>query len=259
MKKKLFLVVVFLLFAGVGAGYFGLGPAVKSGIETQATAALETPTTLESVSLSLFGGSASLKNFKVGNAEGFKEPHSIIANDISCSLQLSSLLSDIVEIEEISIVRPTITLEVSLGGSNLGKLLQVLEKKKEASSTAEPTEEAPPSAAQGESKRLRIGVVRIETPSVILAQSAFGADRREYSTQTIELRNLGDASGTTDMEGLLQQILSAVLEEVAKKNKIPSAVMDVLNKDLPVLKEVLGGVEKVGGEIKEGLDKIFGR
>ena len=117
MKKiivgLLIALVVVVVLAVLAVGLF-LDKAIKSGVETFGPKLTKVDVTLDSVSLSLFSGSGTIKGLVVGNPQGFKSPSAIKVGTASLSLEPRSLLSDKIVVKSINVQGPEITFETNL-------------------------------------------------------------------------------------------------------------------------------------------------
>lgn len=126
MKKILIsLVALILLIASGTFGYlyFSLNALVKKQIESVGPRITRTSVSLESAILSPFSGSGKLAGLVIGNPEGFTRSNALRAPAISVSVDKKSLLTKTIVINEILISQPEISLEGTLTGTNLMKLI----------------------------------------------------------------------------------------------------------------------------------------
>jgi len=185
--KRIILVVVLVVVAAGVTLYLRLNYLARKGIEYGGTMALGVTTTLESADVSILGSRLSLNGLRIGNLPGYQTDRLIgLANGrIACSIP--SLFTDEVEIKEIILNSPELTIEFKLGippRSNLGDLLAALK-----SDTAE-TKKAP----AGEQKHLRVGLIRITQPRVRFHLLA--GQTANVTLPDIELTELRNADGT---------------------------------------------------------------
>lgn len=130
MKKKIFLgiiigIVVVIVAVVIIVGFF-LGDVVKAGINTVGPKVTQTAFSVESVSISPLTGSASLKDFVIGNPVGYtsQAPNAISVGKTSVSLEPLSVMGDKIIIKSIEVRSPEITfLGSPLGANNLKKIM----------------------------------------------------------------------------------------------------------------------------------------
>src|SRR4029077_6018989 len=144
---------------------------------------------LESVNVSLWSGSGTIKVLSVGNPQGFKAPLSMRVGSATIALKPSSLIGDKIIIHKVELVAPEITLELSLAGNNLGKILANVNTATGSSDTnvaARPKE----AAATGGTK-LQVDDFLITGAKVNAAVTELGQPPKTVTIPDIHMVNLG--------------------------------------------------------------------
>ena len=129
MKKILIGIAVGLVIV-VGAIVSGAsqsGSIIQEAVLEFAPPATGANVTLDKVSVSLMGGSAGLSGLTVGNPKGFKSDYAFKVSDVGVKIDLGSLTSDIIRIEEISIDGADLIYEVGAKGNNIKKIQKNIE------------------------------------------------------------------------------------------------------------------------------------
>jgi len=275
MKKLLLLLVLLVVGAVVGVGMFA-GTAIQKGVETGGTWAFGTDTRLESASLSVLGGEVGFDELQVDNPDSFTKGQAIRVGELSVKTDVGSLMSDIIEVEYIDIQSPEITLELSTGGTNLGALLDHLDKQAKSLSSGTPSEPADePEEDEADDgkpgKKLHVGRVTINGAKVHLKQSMLLSGGSTVELPLLELTDIGGADdggdGSVTLPELLEQILGAIMSAVAKTGALPADLQGLLDQE--IAKEALANVQKtidgMGDELgkaaeglKEGLEESVG-
>ncbi|MFC1558336.1 hypothetical protein ACFL40_03175 [candidate division KSB1 bacterium] len=126
MKKIIFitsgaavLVVIILLVTAI----LKLGPIIKIAVNTYGPKITKTEVHLNDVDISILSGKAALKNFTLGNPNGFKSPHAINVHSISVSVDKRSLTEDVIIIDKIEVIHPEITYEKTVGTDNFKAII----------------------------------------------------------------------------------------------------------------------------------------
>lgn len=101
---------------------FSVDRVVKSGIEESGSELLQTAVTVDNVSISVFNGSGTLDGLKVQNPEGFSDASSLFIKEVSIKMDIASLLSDQVVVNEVVVNSPDIFFEQEGVGVNLREL-----------------------------------------------------------------------------------------------------------------------------------------
>ena len=118
MMKKIGIILLAILIVG----YFGFNMAAKSAIETLGTKAVGSKVSLSTIRISPFSGSVTLRGLEVASPEGFEADKMISLGEIAVNMDVGSIFSDTITIQEINIVAPEITYEMTLKGSNINAL-----------------------------------------------------------------------------------------------------------------------------------------
>lgn len=119
--KKLFLILSLLVvMVGAGAVYLltNLDSIAKRAIESAGSNALGTAVRVESVSIDLIGGSATLSGFTVANPAGFSSQDMIKFDELRVAIDTRSLNADVIRINSIASVNPYVLFEMSGERSN---------------------------------------------------------------------------------------------------------------------------------------------
>lgn len=214
MKKKLLYVVVslgILLVAGLVVLFLSINSVVKKGFNTAAPLLTKVDTRLGSVNLSPLSGSGTLSELFVGNPAGFKTDFAIRVGSLKLAVQPKSLFSDTIVIDELTILGPEITLEGTLNGSNLGKILANLEAAAGGSGKSSP---AAPSAS-GE-KKLVIRDVRIEGGKIHLSLTGLAGNALPVVLPPVHLQNLGTPERGLTAAQLGESLMKSLVAEVTK-------------------------------------------
>ena len=105
-----------------------LGTVIKYGVEGFAPSFVGAPVTIDSVDISIFSGKGSIKGFTIHNPEGFKTKFAIKLDEAAISIDVGSLLSNTIVINEILIDGPQVTYEGTMDSSNMKTIMGNVEK-----------------------------------------------------------------------------------------------------------------------------------
>src|SRR5437016_3738874 len=140
MKKRLFVIVGILIVLPlllVLMTLIFIDPIVRIGVEKGGSAALKVPVSLKDASIR-FSGRATLSGLEIANPPGYAEPRSVVFERVDAAVRPGSLLHDVVDVAEVTIVKPELTLEFSGTRSNWSVLMENL-----SSGKTEPRGEKP--------------------------------------------------------------------------------------------------------------------
>lgn len=214
MKKWLVRIgigIVVLLVAVLCVVFFSLNSVVKKGVELVGPQVTKTDVKLGAARISPFTGSGELSQFSIGNPEGFSTNHNAISvGSVKLGVKPASLFSDVVQVEEINVQAPEITLEGKLSGSNLGKIMENL--KSGASSKA-----AAPAPAQAKSeKNVYIKDLVVSGGKVSFTLTTLGGNGVTVPLPPIHIQNIGTPEKGISMADASRQVLQKILDESIK-------------------------------------------
>lgn len=204
----LILITVLMLF---------LGHFIKAGVNTMGPKLAGVPVAVEKVVINPLTGIVRITGLVIGNPAGFSTPSAMELGDFKVKLNMSSLFTDVIVIEEILISKPQITYERGLRDSNLGRLQQNLKPPPSSPRPATPAEK--PTRAKGEPKKVIIEDFQFNGAEVHVALTALGDRKATLPLPPIRLQEIGRRSnGATVVETvseILKSITGAVIDVAA--------------------------------------------
>jgi len=246
MKKFFLILLGGLVLLGAGI-YYGLGPVLNSGVligvNNLGPKLTQTHVSLADARLSPFSGRGTLTGLVVGNPAGWNADHAFTLGKIDLKVNLRSLRSDAIEIEEIVIEQPEFVYETRLVSSNLGDLLKAIE-----AFTGPSAPDAKPASDASDAKPVKL-IVRNFRLVGAKATLGVGPAALPVPLPPIELRDLGVAKGGATPAELSGEVLGQVLGEIAKAAANPA------NAGAAAGKGVGGAAKKAGTTLK----KLFGK
>ncbi len=200
MKKILTAIAAFLLVIAVVAVFLlnNLDAIVKSLIESVGSETAGTEVRLDSIAIDLRRGSAVIRGFRMANPSGFSERDMFGFAELSISLDLASLNTDMIGISDITARNTFANFERVNGRSNFDVINERL-----ASSR-------PPAPADRESPHLRIDRLEIENVQASVSDSLLPG------SLNLSLGNivLSDMAGSP--EQIAQQVLRPVMAQISR-------------------------------------------
>lgn len=257
---KILLWVVIVLVVVALLALWQIDRIAATGTRTVGSMLTGTKVDVEKISISPFAGDVQVKNFTVGNPEGFHNPIAIKVGKLHIDAGMKSLLSDKVVVEHLEVTGVAIDMEVKLGtGSNLDVILKNVEKatgadKKKAEKSAEKTEKKEKAAAQKQVviKKLILRDSKVTVSSGLLKTSMV------VPLIPIEMENVGEGK---DLAGTISEIMTRIITEIAKVvnfNKIGKSLSETgegIVKGLDKATDSLGGaVVSAGDSAGKALD-----
>ena len=240
--------VLLIVIAGIAISLF-IGNIVKDGINRYAPGITKTSVTVDSVSLSLITGSASIKDLIIGNPQGYQSAQAIGIGKISFAINPATVFSHKVVIRSLKVDSANITFEGGLSGNNLTTI------KDNVSGTAQSGGPAATNAAAqpASSRTFQVDDLVISNAKINGSFRLFAGKEislNNVSVPEIHLTNLGTGPDGITAADLAQRVFSA----------LTGAVLQELEKTAA---SATSGAENLGKQglnnVKKGLGGLFGK
>ena len=200
-----------LLIAALGYFFVSLNSLVKKAVETVGPKVTGVDVRLGSALISPWSGSGKLTGLLIGNPSGYTTPAAIRVGSISVAVDKTTLLTDPIVIDRIVIENPELTLEGTLKGNNLGR---ILDNVKNSTSTGSKEE----TSAKRKSRKFIVKEVVISGIALHAAASAMGQNvEQNLSLPTLYLQNIGSGGGGVSASELSEQILTPLLNSAIRE------------------------------------------
>ncbi|RVU36900.1 hypothetical protein EOI86_12485 [Hwanghaeella grinnelliae] len=248
MKKIGIALVVLIVLIGGGVYYFlsNLDEFVRTAVEKAGTRATGVEVTLGKVALDIAGGKGSLGDLNVANPSGFDTDYAFNLGDISVSLDLDSLQSNPIVINEVIVTSPKVIYELGDGGSNIDAIQRNVENfTKEISGGASSSDEAGGDGTKVVINDLYIRGADVRVSAPFLKGQAMGTEVPE-----IHLQDIGKDSGGATPGEVAAQVLDSLTSRV-------QGVVSNLNLD-ELRDAATKAVEGAAGEATKALEGAGG-
>ena len=221
--------------------------AVKAGIESTATKALNVEVSVSDVDLSILSGKLVLQNFSIGNPPAYQHEKLLLLRNTEIEIEAKSLLSDVVNIRQIRIDHVDVTIEQrSVSENNLHDVVQAASEIKD------------------EWKKLRIDNLEISdiTVKVDLMTNSEQTEPVTLVLSPIRMTNLG-RDNKMDIAALLKEIILAIADSVVEEGigvlptDIVGTMTSTLSKTINLGTRMMEGKDNIGREITEGLKNLL--
>ncbi len=200
MKKWLIGIAVALVAAYLVLD-FGLGAAVKAGINRFGPSLTQTKVQLEGAHFSPLTGSGTLSGLTVGNPPGWSSDMAFYLGKVHVKVEPASVLGDHIVIDEVAIDGPEFVYETRFVSSNIGDLMKNIERSSASGSARQAK------ASDGKPLRFEIKHFQVTNGRVTLG---VGPTAVTLPMPPITLDNLGANGGITS-----DQVAVAVMRSVA--------------------------------------------
>ena len=228
---------------------------VKHAVTRIGSMVTGTKVELDAFSSSLFGGSAEITGFRVGNPEGYQNPEAFRVEKVVVRLNPGSIFTSKIEVIEVSVSGMRVDFGMRLDGSSNLTDIQKNVEQFAGTGGAEPAEEQTPAEAQeaesASEKQLVIRLFQVSDSRVSLSSNVLKTTA-DIPLPPIEMTDVGE--GKT-MGETFQELYAQLIVSISKA----VAATDYL-KDLGSSLQKSG--EGLSQEIKSGIDQfkdIFSR
>ncbi|HEX7898550.1 MAG TPA: hypothetical protein VF950_12370, partial [Planctomycetota bacterium] len=178
-----------------------------------------------------------LEGFEAGNPEGFAEPRSIAFDRVAATARIGSLFGKVLDVDELVVQRPALTIEFQGLKSNVGAFMDRLDREK--------TEDT-------DGRRFRVRRLRVEGATVRFRSDALSGSPREVTLPTIELNNIGTSDDAATTSELIAAVLRALTAEGMKaaEGLVPSDLLNSLGGELKL------SAETIRRKVEDELDRL---
>lgn len=253
MKKKY--IVLGAVAVVCVAAYFlspSLETVVKNVVHKYGSEITGTNVNLQGFSLSLTNGEGAIKGLTVANPQPYKSPYLLNLGGIKVKVNLKSLTTDTIIIEEITVDKPVITYEMlSLTQNNIKQLQNNISKntaKTEATEQKDAVAASADNKVQKEekaaaSKKVIIKHVVINEGELQAITNLQGQQNKlDVKLPAIVLNDIGSGQSGESITASISKILTKILN-TASQTVIKSNLGDVKNVAKENLDNVVGGVK----------------
>jgi len=242
MKKWLkitLLVLVALVVVAASLLAVALDGAVKTAVVTLLPKITGTDVKLDKVSISILSGKGELSGFIIGNPEGYKTESAFELRKVRVDVDLASLLSDTIIIEEIYIDAPKVTYEAGFP-SNIGKIQENVEK------FSGPKEEKPEEKPAKPAKKVQINHFLLENGTILLSAQILEGQTVPVKLPTIEMHDIGKETDGASVAEVANEVFSKVTGSVTE------VATGALKQGKELLKQGAGAVTEGAKNAVEG-------
>jgi len=210
-------VVVVALAAGVYFLLTSLDAIVERAIEHYGSEITGTAVRVASVDISLSSGRGTVRGLTVANPEGFSSDSTFSLEEITLQIDVGTVTSSPMVIDEITIRAPAVIFEVNeAGAANVDEIRKNAERYQPAGSGDGEKGEEGEAAAGEEEEPLRLVIRRFsfERGEIAADTTALGGEETEAELPPLILSHIGGRQGATPDE-IGKIMVKAVTRQVA--------------------------------------------
>ena len=242
MKKRyIFLSILVVIIAGVYFFAPSLESIVQKIVHKYGSEITGTDVNLKGFKLGLANGEGSISEITVGNPKDYSAKNIFELGNIYVKVDIKSLTSDTIIIEDIEVSKPIINYEMlSLTRNNISDIQENIKKNTAKTSTSEKKTEEAKSEDTAASKKVVIKKLNIKDGEI----NAIVGKEEAVSVKlpTITMTNIGEdkkgESITTTISKILGKILSSASSAV-----VNSKISDLKGVAEKNLEDITGGVK----------------
>lgn len=202
--EKVLLVILVLIILAVIMVYSVGSSALKAGIETAASKALNVAVNIDDLDLSIFQGRVSFEDVVIDNPPGYEYDKLLELGEATVAVGIGSLLSDTVNVREIILDGVNVVVEQKGLSNNLQEVINSIPK----------SEKKPKTGTEKPGKTLHIDTLEITnvTVNVKLLPIPGKADTISLKLASIRMTNL-DGLDTAQLTGKILLAIAAGIAE----------------------------------------------
>jgi uncharacterized protein involved in outer membrane biogenesis len=232
--KRIILLGAALIIVAIVVVYFSLNSIIRAAVQTQATASLGVPATLQSANLSLFGGTLQLHDLQIASPPKFSAPNIFTLDGVGVDVSYGQLTGNPIHIQRITINRPDLVVQQSNLSLNLKALMDQMPTTPKTSG-GQPTQPI----------KLIIDELNLNNAQVTFMPGIPGlANSTQVPIDSMTLKNIGNSAGNQNgvaIKDVVLQVATALAAKAADIAKLPPDVKTLLSGDLSNLSQQLGG------------------
>ena len=237
-----------------------LGPIIRIGVEQVGSRVLGVETQLDNASVSLLRGSICFSGLNVKNPEGFESPSFVKAKLIRAGADIGDLFKNEIHIREIILDGPEFTFEHTGDRSNVGVILDNLDRREKPEGKPGGREEKHVEREK-EPRKLKIDLIRITNAKlhvVLLGQEL------QLTLPKMELTNLADEDGNgIPPKQVITRIVKSLVGNIDETMKSVGMEFKDIGKGLSeveaLLKDLDEDLKETGSGLGKDLKKLFGK
>ena len=206
---------------------------VKAAIEKIGSDLTQTTVRLDDVKLSLTDGKASLHGLHMTNPSGFEDTDAFAFDQVTVKVDLTTLTSDVVVINEVIVEKPRIRYELGEKGTNIDTIRSNVESQQSSGSSSD-----------GDSPSFIIKNLYLRDGTVGVAATGLTDQQLSVPLPDIHLTDVGAEGAGASPGDIIEQTLAAV------GGGITTAVADIN------LDGIRQGIEDVASDTGEVIEDV---
>ena len=249
MKKK-YLILGIVAVAAVAAYVFtpSLDTIVRRLVNKYGSQVTGTDVDLKGFSLSLSSGEGKISQITIANPKNYSAPYLFKLDEISIKVNLKSLTSDTIIIDEIKVRQPEITYEmISLTQNNVSEILKNIENygkpSESAAADAKPQKETKATKSDSAGKKVIIKNLLIDKGNIdVIAALPGKTQKLSVALPSIKMQGIGESRHGESIPETISKVIGKILT-TASQTVVKSNAIDLKGIAQENLNNVVGGVK----------------
>lgn len=225
MKKRyIFLLILLVIIGGIYFVFANLEGIVKTAVNKYGSEVTGTEVKLDGFGLSLLKGEVQLKGLTVANPKGYTKPYLFSLDRVFVKLDIKSLTTDTIVVNEITIEAPEMTYEMlSITRNNITDILKNVEANTKSSEpeAVKPVEEKKVEKADKKADKpakkividkVSINGVKLDAHVQIMGKSASKA----LVLPNVLIKDIGKGNKETNIVDASVRIMKEILTQATK-------------------------------------------
>src|SRR5690242_1296651 len=228
LVKRGILVVVALVVVAIGAIWLGLGHIVRSAVEREGTKSLRLATTLNTATVSLFGGKLGLHGLGIASPRGFSAPEMLEVGKVRVDVRYGELRKEPIHVDALTIDKPRLVIEQSGGALNFRRAMELL----------------PQSDPNKPPMKLVIDRIDVKEAQVVIRPGLPGLEHEiVVAVPALSLKDVGQGKGAHNgaaIKDVAMQVIGALAAKAAESDGVPGELKALLHLNVAQLAGALG-------------------
>lgn len=228
------ILVIFVIVLVIGLS--NLGPIIKMAVNTYGPGIAKTDVSVKDVDVSILSAVVEIKDFYLGNPEGFKSEEALRVGSVFVDVDEKSLADDTIIIKKIEVVSPEISYEKKHGTDNFKTILNNMDMSENKDESAQKQKEK-----KENGKKIFIENFILKDGRVNFAVTKMAGKGVMVPLPDIHLKDIGNKTGNSSPEKVFREIFDQLYRNITSP-KLTAAVNDQ--------------IKRLGKEVKSATDDV---
>jgi len=208
------LITLLIAIAVVYGAYVSFNAVICKTIESRLTRTLGLKTKIGNFRLVPWRGIIAIEKLSIANPEGFSHKAIFTLKECTAILNFSTLMNDIVDVEEMKLRGIDINVDHNKNAVNLDSLKHTVKRYDSSNDTSETATSEQKSVTP--KKRFRVNRLKAKNIEVAFASASMGLKAIHFNIPGVVINNLAQtADGALTIDEILYKLICAVIDKLA--------------------------------------------